>query len=169
MSEEYKQVANLPYLVNRDGVIYSIKSHRKITPQETNCGYMQVRLYKNNKVWHKSVHRIVAEAFVPNPHGKEQVNHIDGDKKNNKASNLEWATRSENQLHRYRVLNRMGHNPSTKEANNACRKPVCCIETGIVYGSITEAARKNGGRQPELSKCLTGKVETFKGVHWAYA
>lgn len=61
-------------------------------------GYYQVNLYKN-KNHTKTVARIVAKLFVPNPHNKPQVNHIDGNKQNNHVSNLEWVTAMENITH----------------------------------------------------------------------
>ena len=64
-----------------------------------NMGYKRVKINGKRYV----LHRIIAELFVPNPENKPEVNHIDGDKTNNKASNLEWATRSENQKHAYRL------------------------------------------------------------------
>jgi hypothetical protein len=65
-------------------------------------GYITVQLTKNNKPLTKRVHRFVAETFVPNPMNKPVVNHIDGNKKNNKGSNLEWMTYSENTLHSFK-------------------------------------------------------------------
>src|SRR3990167_2906059 len=66
-------------------------------------GYLQVNLTRNTqKVF--SVHRLVAQAFIPNPENKPQTNHKDGNKKNNHIDNLEWATVSENGIHSYRVL-----------------------------------------------------------------
>ena len=62
-------------------------------------GYAQVLLSKYGKRKDKKVHRLVAETFIPNPHNKEQVNHMDGNKLNNSLENLEWNTCSENQLH----------------------------------------------------------------------
>lgn len=63
-------------------------------------GYLRVQLWKNNKRHYKRVHRIVAEAFIPNlDERRNQVNHIDGDKTNNNADNLEWCTCKENVAH----------------------------------------------------------------------
>ena len=166
--DDYKQIDGFPYLINSKGEIYSIRTKRHIRPALTKCGYLQARLWVNNKCYHRSVHRLVAETFIDNIYGKEQVNHKDGNKTNNNADNLEWVTRSENQWHRYNVLNRRGHNPSTKEANMATMKKVRCVETGQVYRSITEAAHMNGGKQSSLSSCLLKDNGTFKGRHWEY-
>lgn len=61
--------------------------------------YLYVKLFIKDAMKNLAVHRLVAIAFVPNPHGKPMVNHIDGDKRNNRASNLEWVTCSENHRH----------------------------------------------------------------------
>ena len=62
-------------------------------------GYLRVNLYKNGKQYNKKVHRLVTAAFIPNPEGKTEVNHIDGNKTNNRVENLEWVTHSENIQH----------------------------------------------------------------------
>ena len=67
----------------------------------TPIGYKTVNLTKNKVRKAFSVHRLVAEAFIPNPEGKPEVNHIDGDKLNNNYANLEWCTRRENLQHAY--------------------------------------------------------------------
>lgn len=66
-------------------------------------GYLKVYLSKKSKKYTKSVHRIVAESFIKNPHDKKTVNHIDGDKTNNKVENLEWATNEENMRHAFNM------------------------------------------------------------------
>lgn len=66
-------------------------------------GYEMVTLCRNYKSFNASVHRLVAEAFIPNTENKATVNHIDGNPLNNDISNLEWATQSENNLHAYRT------------------------------------------------------------------
>ena len=80
-------------------------------------------------------HRAVALAFIPNPENKPQVNHIDGNKLNNRVDNLEWVTNSENCLHRYRVL---------KKDRNGRERKVRCVETGEIFESLTEAAKAKG-------------------------
>jgi hypothetical protein len=78
-------------------------------------GYPEVRLFKDSKSTAKVVHRLVANAFIPNDYSKSQVNHKDGNKLNNKASNLEWMNNSENQKHAYKL----GLQPSKAgESNN---------------------------------------------------
>lgn len=166
---DWKQIDNLPYSVNKNGDVRNDRTNKLLSPLVTNCGYLQVRLWVNNKVFYKLVHRLVANAFIDNPLEKETVNHLDGDKQNNNVTNLEWATKSENQKHRYDVLGKRGHNPSTKEANEACRKKVRCLDTGCVYASITEAARKVNGSQPGLSECLIKNRKEYKGMRWEYA
>ena len=72
-----------------------------LKPHLSKNGYLRVTLFKGGKHKHFSVARLVATLFIPNPEGKQQVNHRDGNKFNNHVSNLEWATALENQLHAY--------------------------------------------------------------------
>jgi hypothetical protein len=88
------------YKVCSSGRVYSVKRSKWLKPQNRGGGYMYVDLGKENP---RRVHRLVAQAFIPNPDGKPHVNHIDGNKQNNKVENLEWCTRSENTIHAYRT------------------------------------------------------------------
>lgn len=94
------------YEVDTDGNVYSCltnKTRRKgiLKPYVKN-GYLAVNLYINNKCKHYYIHRLVAEAFIPNSNDLPCVNHIDGNKENNSLENLEWCTRSENEKHAYK-------------------------------------------------------------------
>lgn len=77
---------------------------QELKPEETSKGYLRVDLYdKEGKRKHFKIHRLVAQAFIPNPENKPQINHIDGNKQNNSITNLEWVTDAENKEHRKRV------------------------------------------------------------------
>ncbi len=81
------------------------------------AGYKMFRIHKNGKVSHNvSIHRAVAETFIPNPDNKPEVNHIDGDILNNNINNLEWVTPSENKIHSLKYLN----NKSIKYSREIC-------------------------------------------------
>ena len=82
---------------------YKIKE-KVLKQSDTTTGYKKVELHKDNEK-RKSfkVHRLVAQAFIPNPENKREVNHIDGNKHNNNANNLEWVTSSENKLHAFEM------------------------------------------------------------------
>lgn len=90
-----------PYLIDKCGNIYSDYTKRLLTPVLGNNGYMKVTLRHNKKSYTPSIHRIVAEAFIPNPNNLPIVNHIDCDKTNNHVDNLEWCTQQYNTIHAY--------------------------------------------------------------------
>ena len=154
------------YSISDEGNVRNDNTMKLLKQHLNNKGYPMVNLWKNNKGQWKTIHRLVAIAFIPNPLGKKEVNHIDGNKKNNKTDNLEWCTNCENQFHRSRVL---GKTRYPEEALRATRKAVVCIETGTVYESVSEAARLCGLQQQNISKVLTNKIRTTGGFHWRYA
>lgn len=98
LSEVLVEVNNYPaYQVSNLG--YVIGARGKTLAEDTNSGgYKRITLCKNGIPYRVFIHRLVAEHFVPNPDGYKYVNHIDGDRTNNEASNLEWCTASYNIL-----------------------------------------------------------------------
>lgn len=98
--EQWKVVKGFEnYLVSSLGNVKNINGKLKKIVYDSKNNYGYVELWKNNKGKKFRIHRLVAETFIPNTLGKEQVNHIDGDKKNNCVSNLEWVTPKENIRH----------------------------------------------------------------------
>lgn len=90
------------YYVSSDGDVISLKRGKILKPQ-IRRNYYSVSLSKNNKWRSYPIHRLVAEAFIPNPNNYPQVNHKNSNKLDNRAENLEWCTVSENKLHSYRA------------------------------------------------------------------
>lgn len=86
------------YLICGSGDVYSLKGKRarKLKPEVTAKGYLRVELHKDTVRKHCRIHRLVAQAFIPNPYGFDVVHHIDGNKKNNCISNLQWLTSGDN-------------------------------------------------------------------------
>ena len=83
------------YISNGE-IIYRRRREVILYPKLTKTGYLQVTLFKNGKPKYARMHRLVAEAFLPNPENLPVVNHKDGNKLNNDVSNLEWTSYSEN-------------------------------------------------------------------------
>lgn len=105
MTEIWKPIKDYPnYFVSSQGNIRNIKRNKILNPIKTKKGYFRVGLYNGSRTQPKyfSVSRLVASYFIENLYGKPEVNHIDGNKGNNSASNLEWSTSQENQIHAYR-------------------------------------------------------------------
>ena len=92
------------YLVYTDGSVYSIRNDKlkKMKPVKQKHGYYLVHLHFNGKSYYRWLHRMVAECFIENKDNKPEVNHIDGDKSNNRVENLEWVTCKENIEHAFR-------------------------------------------------------------------
>lgn len=96
---EYKDIIGYEgrYAISADGRVYSYLREIILRPEEVHNGYLRVNLRDENSVnRHYRIHRLVAEAFIPNPDNKAQVNHKNGNRKDNRVENLEWATPKEN-------------------------------------------------------------------------
>lgn len=110
--EEFKglyQVSNLGRVRSIDRLITYRTGTKRLTKGtiltigQNKLGYQQVSLSKNDKMYSRRVHRLVANAFIKNTKNYKEVNHIDGNKKNNKVENLEWCNRSQNMQHAVRL------------------------------------------------------------------
>lgn len=99
------------YLIGSDGTVWSKRRKKYIAQRLDRYGYPRVNLYEGTKLHTATVHRLLALAFIENddPKNKLEVNHIDGNKVNNKLSNLEWVTSSENQIHAFETGLQKGH------------------------------------------------------------
>lgn len=108
MQEIWKDVINYEgfYQVSNFGQIKSFHKNKEIImkPFLNKGGYVYIMISDGVNLKNKRLHRLVAEAFHPNPENKRTVNHLDGNKQNNFAYNLEWNTHSENHLHSNNVL-----------------------------------------------------------------
>lgn len=151
--EEWRTIEGFPnYQVSSLGRVK--RNNKMLRSRNDKYGYPRVNLYKNSDKYTKTLHRLVAEAFILNPEFKPTVNHIDEDKTNNKVSNLEWAT--------------------MKEQNNHGVTKVSIIAISITsnthktYDSITDCANELGLHRPHISNVLKGKRNQTGGYTFKY-
>ena len=133
MKEEWKPVPGYEalYDVSSLGNIMNLKSGKLVSSRDNGHGYFQSVLNKHGKRQMVYVHRIVAMAFVDNPHNLIQVNHIDFNRRNNNANNLEWVTPYENIVHSFSNPKRKnGKNSKTNTGERYISKRV--YKTGLV-------------------------------------
>lgn len=144
-------VSSLGRVVNDKGIVMKVDINQK--------GYARVGLTRNGKKTNMKVHRLVAEAFIPNPYGLPQVNHINEDKTNNNASNLCWVdNRTNNRL----VKNRnQSPNPVTAYGMNGKRI--------ADFVSVTAASRMTGIDRFGITASCEGTQKSAGGYIWRYA
>ena len=131
-------------------------------------GYFRVSLTtKQGKHMLCGIHRLVAQAFIPNPDNKPTVNHIDGNKQNNNVENLEWATWQEQSDHAIRIGLRTAETYKNRDAvKTKLSYPVQCIETGEVFYSMIEAERKMGLGSTAVYYAIKLNRPTKQGYHF---
>jgi hypothetical protein len=155
--------------VSSCGKVFGCKGN-EMKQTTTNRGYKRITLSIDGKEERWSVHRLVALLFVPNPEQKPQVNHIDGNKENNDASNLEWCTASENNKHAFRTGLKKNLVKGKYGKDHIASKPIVCVETGRVYNCQREVAEELGEDYKwtsHLSRaCRYGLLD--HGFHWRY-
>lgn len=173
MVEQWSKIPNFDYSVSNYGNVRNDKTNRIKEKHIDRYGYDIVHLYKNGIRFNKRVHRLVAEAFVNNPENKACVNHIDGDKLNNSADNLEWVTYSENMKHAYRTGLAKPHptyGMRGKRNPNGGRKgkPIICTTTNQTFESIIEASNVLDIPQSSIWDCVKGLRPLTHGLHFEY-
>ncbi len=155
------------YQVSNLGRVMSLmtnhgKLQRKLKPQHER-NYLYVNLSVKDKGHTKDVHRMVAKAFVPNPDNKPMVNHIDGSKLNNNASNLEWVTCSENHKHAYASGLRTSNGTATglKLGRSSKYRNVCWDNDRMKWIASPKVNGKNS-----FSRRFDSEVEAAKYVDY---
>lgn len=153
------QVSNLGMVKSLDRLTTDNRRLKgKLLAKTNSKGYIKVTLTNKNKSDNRDIHRLVAQAFIPNPENKPQVNHIDEDKTNNIVYNLEWVTAKEN----------MNHGTCRKRSSLKQSIKIVCVTTGKVYNSIADASRDLNLNSGTISKIINGKMKQTKGFTFKY-
>ena len=171
--ERWAQIGDYHYSVSSDGQIRNDETGKLKTLVQNEDGYYKVDLYNHGQRTTKRVNRLVAEAFIPNPENKPQVNHVDGNKINNDVSNLEWTTGSENMIHAYNTGLESPHASygmlGKRNPNGGAKgREVICVETGEHYKNVAEAERKTGIPDSTIFDCLKGLSSHAHGYHFEF-
>lgn len=167
---EWKKVEEFPnYSISDEGHIRNDVTDHVRKNKTDRYGYSFVNLKKGGKTYSRSIHGLVAKAYLSKPEGKDEINHIDGNKSNNSVENLEYVTRSENIKHAFATgLNKHnGYIPSMKGHKNPHqgynKKPIRCVDTNEEFGSISECANEMDLNPKHVGDVIHGRRKTHKG------
>ena len=142
---------------NREKILKTIKDKD---------GYLKINLWKEDKMKTFRVHRLVATAFISNPNNLPTVNHIDENKENNVADNLEWMNLSQQQRHgtcQQRRVEKLTNGVLSKQVYQYTKDE----KLVAIWKSVNECKR-NGFCKSHISACCNGKLKSHKGYIWSY-
>lgn len=165
------------YFVTDDGRVYSRKEYKnssgriKRIQQVEHKGYKQVFLSEKGIVKNCRVHRLVANAFIPNDCNKPYINHKNGIRSDNRVDNLEWCTSKENSEHAFKILKHKSSMFGRYGIHNPKSKIIQQIKDGVViaefYGT-GEIKRATGFGIQHIHEACKGKHKTIHGFQWRY-
>ena len=172
--EEWKDIEGYDglYQVSSEGRVRSLPRNTTkgqiIKPSIQNTGYYYVLLYKDGKAIRKTLHRIIAKAFIPNPDNKPQVDHINGDRTDCRIDNLRWVTPSENNSNPHRCKSF-----SISKNGKGYKKVVQYSLDGVFikeWDGSKQAAKSLGKTSSShIVDCLSGRKRSAYGYVWRYA
>ena len=146
------------YLISNIGRVYSKKSDKFVKCWINNRGYLSITLCKNGKRKNYLIHRLIAQAFIPNPKNLPMINHKDENPLNNNIENLEWCTSKYN----------CNYGTGLQRRRIANSKRVMCIETNIIYPNVIEAYNDTKACTTSIHKVCHKKRKTAGKLHWRY-
>ena len=141
------------YVVDDEGNVYNVIRNKRLTPRINSDGYGGVYLYENGKGTNYRIHRLVAQAFIPNPNNYKEVNHKDHNPMNNHVDNLEWCDRNYN--NRY---------------SRAIKVYQLSLDDKLikVWDCMRDVERELKISHACISNCCSGKQKTAGGYKWKY-
>lgn len=156
------------YEVTCSGEVINTKTGRVLKPYKDRKGYLNVVLSKNNRPKYFKIHRLVAEAFIPNPENLPCVNHKDENQSNNLVENLEWCTHEYNINYgaRNERVSKTLTNGKTSKTVLQLRKDGSLVR---IWPSASEVERQIHYNQSNINQCCLGKRHSANGYKWCYA
>lgn len=171
----YGRVKSLARIVKRGQNGYRNVKETILSPRtDTKRGYQTISIRIHPKRYNLSLHRLVAETFIPNPNNYPVINHIDGNPSNNNVNNLEWCTQSYNVKYSYTNGNAKPTPGCFKKGNiphNIIRVSQYSLNNTYIatFDSILEASKKTNTNSICIGYCCKGKQKTSGGYIWKYA
>lgn len=151
------------YQVSDIGEVFSLKSNKLLSCKIDRYGYKCYTLFLNGKAKYFTAHRLVALTFIENPHNLPCINHINENKLDNRAENLEWCTVKQNDNHGTRN-ERMAHTKETKPVEQI-------FSDGSIrkFRGVKDASRKTGINRSQISRVCRGLSKTAGKCEWRYS
>lgn len=147
------------YAITTCGRVWSYRSNKFLKSYRNSNGYHQVSLCNKGQTKRLCVHKLVAEAYIPNPNNLPEANHLNENKDHNYIGNLEWISHKDNQ----------NYGTRNERISKALSKPVYCVELDRTFDGLRAAEKELGISHGGICHCLKNRGKTAGGYHWKYA